>query len=129
MKRKEYKDAIFTHIYSLVDVRQCYVNYIEKGCKHDVAFYPLGIPLEDKPVLHLELAAQVRAGVAKESWKEVQTIKHHAEFLQMTLLNVLQALLYKSYVASFEKRREYLFYLEFIWKNHCGPIFKHEKAQ
>ena len=47
----------------------------------------------------------------------------------MTLFNVLQALLFKSYTSPFEKRREYLHYFDFIWKNHCGPIFKCEAAQ
>ena len=49
--------VLFTHVYPLVDVRDSFLDFIEHGAEDSLAFYPLGIPLEDRPVLHLELAA------------------------------------------------------------------------
>ena len=56
-KRRGANGVLFTHIYPLVDVRESFLDFIEHGATEDLCFYPLGIPLEDRPVLHLELAA------------------------------------------------------------------------
>jgi hypothetical protein len=119
---------MLTDFVGIGDLKELLIKYANDGFKEDLAFYPMGVPINEG-VAH-DFAC---TGMIGKNWREHKNIEVEPEWGLAGTFNVLQCFFYQSSKAFVGKNEEadsliYLGYMKKILEEVLPKLFEFNKA-